>query len=204
MSELDELHQRIASCPDCALCRTRTKAVPGEGPPNAELLFVGEAPGFYEDQQARPFVGPAGRFLEELLASIGLRRDQVFIANVVKCRPPNNRDPLPGEIDACRKYLERQIELIKPKVIVSLGRYSLAWFFPRDTISKVHGQAKVKDGVHFMPMYHPAAALHAGNMRKVILEDFQKIPAVLEQARQAPPEQSAPEPEPEPEQMRLF
>ncbi len=204
MSELDELHQRIASCPDCALCRTRTKAVPGEGPPNAELLFVGEAPGFYEDQQARPFVGPAGRFLEELLASIGMRRDQVFIANVVKCRPPNNRDPLPGEIDACRKYLERQIELIKPKVIVSLGRYSLAWFFPRDTISKVHGQAKVRDGVHFMPMYHPAAALHAGNMRKVILEDFQKIPAVLEQARQAPPEQSAPEPEPEPEQMRLF
>ncbi len=204
MSELDELHQRIASCPDCALCRTRTKAVPGEGPPNAELLFVGEAPGFYEDQQARPFVGPAGRFLEELLASIGLRRDQVFIANVVKCRPPNNRDPLPGEIDACRKYLERQIELIKPKVIVSLGRYSLAWFFPRDTISKVHGQAKVRDGVHFMPMYHPAAALHAGNMRKVILEDFQKIPAVLERARQAPPEQSAPEPEPEPEQMRLF
>jgi DNA polymerase len=126
----------------------------------------------------------------------------VFIANVVKCRPPNNRDPLPGEIDACRKYLERQIELIKPKVIVSLGRYSLAWFFPRDTISKVHGQAKVKDGVYFLPMYHPAAALHAGNMRKVILEDFQKIPAVLKQAREAPPEQSAPEPEPE--QMRLL
>ncbi len=202
MSELDELHQRIASCPDCALCRTRTKAVPGEGPPNAELLFVGEAPGFYEDQQARPFVGPAGRFLEELLASIGLRRDQVFIANVVKCRPPNNRDPLPGEIDACRKYLERQIELIKPKVIVSLGRYSLAWFFPRDTISKVHGQAKVRDGVYFMPMYHPAAALHAGNMRRVIEEDFKKIPAVLTRAREAPPEQTAPEPEPE--QMRLF
>ncbi len=202
MSELDELHQRIASCPDCDLCRTRNKAVPGEGPPNAELLFVGEGPGFYEDQQARPFVGPAGRFLEELLASIGLRREQVFITNVVKCRPPNNRDPLPGEVDACRKYLERQIELIKPKVIVSLGRYSLAWFFPRDTISKVHGQAKVRDGVYFMPMYHPAAALHAGNMRRVIEEDFKKIPAVLKQARAAPPEKSAPEPEPE--QMRLL
>jgi len=202
MSELEELHQRIASCPDCDLCRTRTRAVPGEGPPNAEVLFVGEAPGFYEDQQARPFVGPAGRFLDELIASAGLRRDQVFITNVVKCRPPNNRDPLPGEVDACRKYLQRQIELIQPKIIVSLGRYSLAWFSPRDAISKVHGQAKVRDGVYFIPMYHPAAALHAGNMRKVIEEDFRKIPAVLERAREAPPEQAAPEPEPE--QMRLL
>ena len=202
MSELEELHQRIASCPDCDLCRTRTRAVPGEGPPNAEVLFVGEAPGFYEDQQARPFVGPAGRFLDELIASIGLRRDQVFITNVVKCRPPNNRDPLPGEIDACRKHLQRQIELIQPRIIISLGRYSLAWFSPRDAISKVHGQAKVRDGVYFMPMYHPAAALHAGNMRKVIEEDFRKIPAVLERAREAPPEQAAPEPQPE--QMRLL
>jgi len=202
MSELEELHQRIASCTDCDLCRARTQAVPGEGPSNPEILFVGEGPGFYEDQQARPFVGPAGRFLEELLASIGLRRDQVFITNVVKCRPPNNRDPLPGEIDACRKYLQRQIELLRPKVVVSLGRYSLAWFSPRDAISKVHGQPKVTDGIHFIPMYHPAAALHAGNMRKVIEEDFRKIPAVLERARAAPPEQTAPEPEPE--QMRLF
>jgi DNA polymerase len=202
MSDLQELHQRIASCPDCDLCRTRTNAVPGEGPPDAEILFVGEGPGFYEDQQSRPFVGPAGKFLEELLASIGLRRDQVFITNVVKCRPPNNRDPLPGEIEACHKHLERQIELIKPKVIVSLGRYSLAWFSPGDKISKAHGQVKVMDGIYFIPMYHPAAALHAGNMRKVIEEDFKKIPAVLDRAREAPPEQAAPEPEPE--QMRLF
>jgi len=202
VSELEELHKRIASCTDCDLCRTRTHAVPGDGPPDADILFVGEGPGFYEDQQARPFVGPAGRFLDELIASIGLRRDQVFITNVVKCRPPNNRDPLPGEIDACRKHLQRQIELIQPKVVVSLGRYSLAWFSPRDAISKVHGQAKVKDGVYFIPMYHPAAALHAGNMRKVIEEDFRKIPAALERARAAPPEQAAPEPEPE--QMRLL
>lgn len=202
MSELEELHRRIASCPDCDLCRTRSRAVPGEGPPDAEVLFVGEAPGFYEDQQARPFVGPAGRFLDELIASIGLRRDQVFITNVVKCRPPNNRDPLPGEIEACRKHLQGQIELIRPKVIVSLGRYSLAWFSPRDAISKVHGQAKVRDSAYFMPMYHPAAALHAANMRCTIEEDFRKIPAVLEQARQAPPQQAPPEPEPE--QMRLF
>jgi len=204
MSDLQELHQRIASCPDCDLCRTRSNAVPGEGPPDAEILFVGEGPGFYEDQQSRPFVGPAGKFLEELLASIGLRRDQVFITNVVKCRPPNNRDPLPGEIEACRKHLKRQIELIKPKVIVSLGRYSLAWFSPGDKISKAHGQVKVKDGIYFIPMYHPAAALHASNMRKVIEEDFKKIPAVLDRASAlgGPPEQAAPEPEPE--QMRLF
>lgn len=202
MSELEELHRRIASCPDCDLCRTRSHTVPGEGPPNAEVLFVGEAPGFYEDQQARPFVGPAGRFLDELIASIALRRDQVFITNVVKCRPPDNRDPLPGEIEACRKYLQRQIELIRPKVIVSLGRYSLAWFSPRDAISKAHGQARVRDGAYFIPMYHPAAALHAGNMRRIIEEDFRTIPAILEQARQAPPQQAAPEPEPE--QMRLF
>ncbi|TET95176.1 MAG: uracil-DNA glycosylase [Dehalococcoidia bacterium] len=202
MSELEELHRRIASCPDCDLCRTRSHTVPGEGPPNAEVLFVGEAPGFYEDQQGRPFVGPAGRFLDELIASIGLRRDQVFITNVVKCRPPDNRDPLPGEMEACRKYLQRQIELIRPKVIVSLGRYSLAWFSPRDAISKVHGQARVKDGAYFIPMYHPAAALHAGNMRRVIEEDFRTIPAVLEQARQAPPQQAPAQGVAE--QMRLF
>ena len=203
MSDLQELHERIASCTDCELCRTRTNAVPGEGPPDADILFVGEGPGFHEDQQARPFVGPAGRFLEELLGSIGLSRPQVFITNVVKCRPPNNRDPLPGEIEACRKHLERQIELIRPKVVVSLGRYSLSWFFPRESISKVHGQARVKDGVHFIAMYHPAAALHAGNLRRVIEVDFRKIPAVLEQARRAPPEVAV-APEPEPEQMRLF
>jgi DNA polymerase len=203
MSDLQELHERIASCTDCDLCRNRTNAVPGEGPPDSDILLVGEGPGFHEDQQARPFVGPAGRFLEELLHSIGLSREQVFITNVVKCRPPNNRDPLPGEIEACRKHLERQIELIRPRVVVSLGRYSLSWFFPRESISKVHGQARLKDGVHFIAMYHPAAALHAGNLRQVIQDDFKKIPAVLEQARRAPPVAVA-APQPEPEQMRLF
>ncbi len=203
MTELQDLYRRIAVCPDCNLCQNRTHAVPGEGPENAEVMFVGEAPGFYEDQQARPFVGPAGRFLDELIAAVGLRRDQVYITNVVKCRPPENRDPLPAEIDACRNYLERQIELIKPKVIVTLGRYSLAWFFPKDSISKVHGQARVRDGIYVLSMYHPAAALHAASMRSVIESDFRKLPDLLAQARQIPAQAAASE-APVAEQMRLF
>ncbi|MBI1885533.1 MAG: uracil-DNA glycosylase [Chloroflexi bacterium] len=202
MSELQELYRRVSVCSDCDLCQKRTHAVPGEGPENAEVMFIGEAPGFYEDQQARPFVGPAGRFLDELIASTGLRREQVYITNVVKCRPPENRDPLPSEIESCRNYLQRQIELIKPKVIVTLGRYSLAWFFPKDSIGKVHGQIRVKDGLCVLPMYHPAAALHAASMRQVIQEDFQKLPDVLAKASQAPA-QTEPR-EPVAEQMRLF
>ncbi|MBI2912767.1 MAG: uracil-DNA glycosylase [Chloroflexi bacterium] len=198
------MYARIAACPDCDLCRTRTHAVPGEGPTNAEVMFVGEAPGFYEDQQARPFVGPAGRYLDELIAAVGLRRDQVYITNVIKCRPPDYRDPLPTEIEACRQHLQRQIELLKPRLIVTLGRYSLAWFFPRDAIGKVHGHLRQRDGMHFLHMYHPAAALHAGNMRKVIEEDFRKIPEALEKARQSPEPIAIPQPQPEPEQMRLF
>lgn len=204
---LEELYGRIASCPDCDLCDTRTHAVPGEGPPDAELMFVGEGPGFHEDQQARPFVGPAGRFLEEMLASIGLGRNDVYITNIVKCRPPSNRDPLPAEINACRKYLQRQIELIKPRMIVTLGRHSLAWFFPRDSISKVHGHLRERNGMHYMHMYHPAAALHAGNLRQVIEEDFRKILSALEKVRESGHGQ-APEMalavEPHAEQMRLF
>ncbi|HEU4760335.1 MAG TPA: uracil-DNA glycosylase, partial [Dehalococcoidia bacterium] len=132
----------------------------------------------------------------------GLHRDEVYITNVVKCRPPDNRDPLPTEIEACRQYLSRQIELIRPRLIVTLGRYSLAWFFPRDPISRVHGQLRLKDGRHFLPMYHPAAALHAGSMRKVIEEDFRKIPEALARAREA--DRPMAPPAPEPEQMRLF
>ena len=168
-------------------------------------MFVGEGPGFHEDQQGRPFVGPAGRFLEEMLASVGLHRNQVYITNVVKCRPPNNRDPLPVEIDACRAYLQRQIEFIRPKLIVTLGRYSLAWFFPRDSISKVHGRLREQDGTHFLNMYHPAAALHAGNLRKVIVDDFQKIREALDQVRKPDTfQQHALVAERSEDQMRLF
>ncbi len=203
MSELEAICDRIRSCPDCDLCKTRTHAVPGEGPPDAEVVFVGEGPGFHEDQQGRPFVGPAGRFLDELLASAGLKRSEVYITNVIKCRPPGNRDPLPGEIEACRKYLLRQIELIKPGLVVTLGRFSLAWFFPRDSISKVHGHLRRRDDIYFLHMYHPAAALHAGNLRQVILEDFRKIPEALATIRRVSQPEPAP-PQPAAQQMRLL
>jgi DNA polymerase len=151
-------------------------------------MFIGEAPGWHEDQQGRPFVGPAGQFLDELLQSINLKRSEVYIANVVKCRPPSNRDPLPDEIGACSKWLERQMELIKPKMIVTLGRYSMARFFPGATISKVHGTARTSEGVTYFAMYHPAAALHQGSLRGVIMEDMLKIPPFLTQAEVVPEE----------------
>jgi uracil-DNA glycosylase family 4 len=208
VTELEGLYATIKACPDCDLCKTRTKAVPGEGSPTAEIMFVGEGPGYNEDQQGRPFVGAAGKFLDELLASIGTRRSEVYITNVLKCRPPNNRDPLPNEVEACRKYLLRQIELIRPRLIVTLGRFSLAWFFPRDSIGKAHGQLRRLGNQHLYHVYHPAAALHAGNLRKVIQEDFARIPAALEKARESQAAATAvaasAAAEPAPEQMRLL
>jgi len=181
MSALAELYQEIANCQDCELAKYRTKVVPGEGHEDAELLFIGEAPGWHEDQQGRPFVGAAGEFLDQLLASIGLQRGQVYIANVIKCRPPQNRDPLPAEIQACRKWLDRQIEIIHPKMIVTLGRYSLARYFPNESISKIHGKARKLGDVICYPMYHPAAALHQGSLRKIIEADMLQIPQILAQ-----------------------
>lgn len=182
MSALTELYEEIANCRDCELAKHRTKVVPGEGPEDAELLFIGEAPGWYEDQQGRPFVGPAGAFLNQLLSSIGLSREQVYIANVIKCRPPGNRDPLPAEIQACRKWLDRQIEIIQPRIIITLGRYSLARYFPNESISKIHGKARKEGKVVCYPMYHPAAALHQGSLRQIIEADMLRIPEILEQA----------------------
>jgi DNA polymerase len=145
-------------------------------------MFIGEGPGFYEDQQGRPFVGAAGKFLDELLAGIGLDRKKVFIGNVVKCRPPNNRDPQPDEIEACSKYLEAQIATIDPKVIVTLGRYSLQRYFPGESISRIHGTPRRRGDVIVVPMYHPAAALHQASLRRVIEADFARLPAFLEKA----------------------
>ncbi len=186
MSALIELYQEIERCQDCELGKHRTRVVPGEGPEKTNLLFIGEAPGWHEDQQGRPFVGPAGKYLEELLASIGLKREEVYIANVIKCRPPSNRDPLPGEVQACSKWLDHQVELLQPKIIVTLGRYSMARYFPNQSISKIHGKAKKENNVILFPMYHPAAALHQGGLRKVIEADMLNIPQVLTQTDKIP------------------
>lgn len=201
MSALTELHEEIARCTRCQLHRSRHNAVPGEGPEDAELLFIGEAPGFHEDRQGRPFVGAAGRFLEELLAGIGLRREDVYIANVLKCRPPGNRDPLISEIETCNPYLDRQIELIKPKLIVTLGRYSMARFFPDARISRIHGLPRRIGGIICYPMYHPAAALHQPRFRKAIEEDMVRIPQILAEARSLGDETEPPQMT---EQLSLF
>ena len=179
MSELEILHNQIQTCTLCKLHAGRTNAVPGEGPAHADIIFIGEGPGFHEDKQGRPFVGAAGRFLEELLESIGLKREQVFITNVVKCRPPANRDPEPDEIEACRGYLDRQIELIQPKMVVTLGRFSMARYFTNAKISQIHGKPKKMDGVIYYPMYHPAAALHQPSLRRTVQEDMGRIPQLL-------------------------
>jgi DNA polymerase len=202
-----QLNKQVQSCPDCALAKTRTRAVPGEGPVDAQIMFIGEAPGYYEDQQGRPFVGPAGQFLEQLLASIGLKRSDVFIGNVVKCRPPGNRDPLPQEIGACSKWLTRQLEIIRPKVVVTLGRYSLARYFPGEPISRIHGQLRRVGDVWVVPMYHPAAALHQGSLRRTIEEDFRKLPGYVERALRelvTATTDGGGAREPEPQQMKLF
>jgi DNA polymerase len=194
-TQLAEIARDVAACTACVLAKTRTKTVPGDGTPQAEIIFIGEAPGYHEDQQGRPFVGAAGQFLSELLASIGLNRSQVFIANVVKCRPPGNRDPQPDEIQACDHFLRRQVAAIQPRLIVTLGRYSMAKFFPGETISKIHGQPRRRDGVTYVPMYHPAAALHQPSLRRSIEEDFQKLPQILASLREVPevPETTKPD-----------
>lgn len=190
---LGKLNAGVSACHACPLGSTRTKAVPGEGPVDAELMFIGEAPGYYEDQHGRPFVGAAGQFLEQLLASIGYKRNEVFIANVVKCRPPGNRDPLPEEIGACSHWLDEQQEILSPKVIVTLGRYSLARFLPGTPIGKIHGQGRKVGDAWVVPMYHPAAALHQGSLRATIENDFRRIPQYLDLARR---EEAARQPEP--------
>ena len=180
MNSLDEVAQTVRGCTDCPLHRGRTNAVPGEGNPSAELMFIGEGPGFHEDRQGRPFVGPAGQFLEGLLATIGTNRDDVFIANMVKCRPPDNRDPDPSEIASCSKYLERQIELVNPKLIVTLGRFSLGRFFPGESVTRARGKLRHKDGRAIFPVLHPAAALRRNELRKTLVDDFRAIAALLE------------------------
>ncbi len=179
MSELIDLYEEIKACEQCILSQGRAQAVPGEGPDDADIMFIGEGPGFHEDRQGRPFVGAAGNYLNELLAKIGLQREDVYITNVVKCRPPGNRDPQPEEIGACRPYLDRQIELIRPQLIITLGRFSMQRYFPGASISRIHGQPKRVGNVIYYPMFHPAAALHQPRWRSLVEEDMLKIPDLL-------------------------
>ena len=202
MSDLTKLNDEINQCQKCGLAKLRLKAVPGDGPENASLLFIGEAPGWHENQQGKPFVGPAGHLLDELLESIKLKRADVFIANVIKCRPPDNRDPSLDEIAACAGYLDRQIAILNPAVIITLGRYSMARFFGNESISRIHGQArKVGDRIVF-PMYHPAAALHQPSLRQHLIADMQKLPAILAEMDKVADTKS--EPDPQPQQLSLF
>ena len=209
---MERLVAEIRDCQRCGLWRTRTKSVPGEGPIDAEVLFIGEAPGVNEDKQGRPFVGAAGSFLSELLAAANLRREDVYICNVLKSRPPGNRDPLPDEIAACKPWLDEQIAIIQPLVIVTLGRFSMSRYFPRQSISRIHGRAERVGERFVVPMYHPAAALHQQSLRETILEDFRALPALIARARaeQAARRQAEADaaaraaPAPGAEQIRLF
>lgn len=174
-----EIREQVSVCTKCKLNLSRNKVVPGEGPANSQVMFIGEAPGFHENNQGKPFVGAAGSFLDELLAKANLKREEVFITNVIKCRPPANRDPELEELEACRPYLEAQIAAINPKVIVTLGRFSMGYFIENGKISAIHGHPRTVNGRLIVPMYHPAAALHQPALRNTLLEDFSRLPQWL-------------------------
>ncbi|HHI00275.1 MAG TPA: uracil-DNA glycosylase [Thermococcus litoralis] len=186
---MKKLEEKIKTCRKCPLGELRTNAVPGSGSYEAKIMFVGEAPGYWEDQKGLPFVGRAGKVLDELLAGIGLKREEVYITNVVKCRPPNNRDPTEEEINACSPYLDKQIDIIRPKIIVPLGRHSMTYIlkkfsFEPEPISKIHGkifEARTLFGkIVIMPMYHPAVALYKPQLREKLEKDFKKLKETLE------------------------
>ncbi len=184
---LEAIAKNVRACKQCSLHSGRTQAVPGAGRPDADIMFIGEAPGYHEDQQGLPFVGASGKYLTELLALIGLSRSDVFITNVIKCRPPGNRDPLPAEIDTCvPAYLNEQIAIIQPKIIATLGRFSMALFFPKTArISKIHGEATRADGRIYYPLFHPAAVLRNMNLKPTMEEDFKRMLTLLEEAAQS-------------------
>jgi uracil-DNA glycosylase len=201
--DLTEVHRRVEVCTLCDLWRTRTRAVPGSGDPEAKLMFVGEAPGYHEDRQGLPFVGAAGRLLDDLLGRIGMDRADVFITNIIKCRPPANRDPQPPEIESCHPYLDRQVALINPTVIATLGRFSMAHFLgPSVAISRIHGQPYRIGGRIVYPLFHPAAALRQERFRTALEEDFTKLVDLLQSAGDAPA--AASDPDEPPEQLTLF
>lgn len=203
MSEFDDLESQIKSCSQCRLSEGRTQAVPGAGSRTADIMFVGEGPGYYEDQQGVPFIGQAGKVLNYLLGSIGLKREDVFITNMVKCRPPDNRDPQADELSSCSTYLDKQIELISPKVIVTLGRFSFSKFFPGEAISKARGKPRKWRDTIVYPMYHPAAALHNPKLRPILENDFKNLPPIIQGIQQQVVEEPEEE-SPQAKQLNLF
>ncbi len=202
--ELEEIAAQVRKCTRCPLYRSATHGVPGEGPANAEIMMIGEGPGENEDKQGRPFVGAAGHFLNELLAGINLNRSDVFITNVVKHRPPNNRDPYPEEIEACRIWLDQQIEVIRPKVIVTISRFAMARWFPNEKISAIHGKARRFGNLLVVPMYHPAAALHNQSLRPVLEADFKKLPQYIKDSSNVPAGEPPKKKDPPAEQLKMF
>ena len=204
---LKTIAQEITACTLCGLHRHRTQSVPGAGNPNADLMLVGEAPGYYEDQQGLPFIGAAGRYLDELLKMISLERDTIFMLNIVRCRPPRNRDPLRAEIQACRPYLERQIAAVQPKIVATLGKFSLAAFLPDAHIQTAHGQPRYVDGRVIFPLHRPANALRNPALKAEMEADFKRIPEIMENysdyVEAPPPPEDEPPPEP-PKQLSLF
>lgn len=181
MSGLEAIVERVAGCNRCELAEQRERTVPGSGAADADIMIIGEAPGYNEDKQGLPFVGAAGGVLTDLLAGIGLRREDVYITNMVKCRPPSNRDPQPAEMSACADYLDEQIALIDPKVIVTLGRFSFGKFFPGRSISRERGKPRMWNGRMIYPMYHPAATLHNPRLRPALESDFRNLPVMVEE-----------------------
>lgn len=207
---LDQVAQEVSVCTKCILNYSRKNAVPGEGPVNAKIMFIGEGPGFHENEQGRPFVGAAGKFLDDLLGKINMKRTDVFITNVVKCRPPGNRDPLPEEVATCNQYLERQITAINPSIIITLGRHSMGKFMPGAKVSSVHGQMRKVGERYVVAMFHPAAALHQASLKPAIVADFARLPQLLEQARKGlgrsgtDADRPKPAAEEDPKQLSMF
>lgn len=201
-----QLHAEVRACVKCGLHATRTQAVPGVGPCPADIMIVGEAPGFNEDRQGEPFVGAAGKLLDTLLARIGLGRGDVYITNVLKCRPPQNRDPMPNEVESCSPYLARQLALIKPKVVLVLGRHALERLLPgQGSISRIHGSLVRRADVAYVPLFHPAAALHNGALVADLERDFDSVKAYLDKLlAPPPPPEPLPIPKQEAEQLRLL
>ena len=191
-NRLNTIREEILHCQNCPLSKGRKNAVPGEGPASVDIMFIGEGPGYHENEQGKPFVGQAGMFLDELLTAADLKREDVFITNVVKCRPPSNRDPMPEELAACAHYLDEQIALLNPKVIVTLGRFSMAKFIENGKISQIHVKSQKVGNRLIVTMYHPAAALHQPALRPALVEDFSKLPLLLGKAAPVHPKAAEP------------